>query len=44
MTSGATLEVVSATPLDPTEQQHVRDRIGKAFGAILRLNSAPIPR
>lgn len=33
MTSGATLEVVSATPLDPTEQQHVRDRIGKAFGA-----------
>jgi F-type H+-transporting ATPase subunit b len=32
MTSGATLEVVSATPLDPDEQQHVRDRIGKAFG------------
>jgi F-type H+-transporting ATPase subunit b len=28
----ATLEVVSATPLDPNEQQRVRERIAAAFG------------
>jgi F-type H+-transporting ATPase subunit b len=31
--AGVTLEAISATPLEPADQEHYRDLIGEAFGA-----------